>query len=51
MRDSKFIICIDPIGQSILAAEQLEDENGSWKVFTSEELAIIMITHLKAYYE
>lgn len=46
-RDSKFILCTDPIGECLLIAERLEDE--TWHIFEAHELAIILIPHLIAF--
>ena len=47
VRYSKFILCTDPIGESIIVAEKLDDEK--WHIFEPHELAIILIPHLIAF--
>lgn len=43
--DSRFILGMDPVGESLICAEMVA-ESQKWRVLGVEELAILMIEHL-----
>jgi hypothetical protein len=50
IKNSNFIICTDPIGESLLVSERAREED-DWHTFSGEELAMLIIVHLKAFIE
>jgi hypothetical protein len=45
--DSRFILCMDPVGESLICSEHLGEKK--WHVYECQDLAVLMIENLMAH--